>query len=420
VRKWTLSACLVLASCALPLTAAAGSHEPGPAQATVSTAVSTSNVSSTSNARSTSNATSISTTTSSSAGAGAAGGTRAVLASESAAVDNAQAGPASAGAAATWTVRPGDTLSGIAAALGVPGGWPALYAANRQAVGPDPDVIRAGTVLALPGASVGGRVRYTVAAGDTLSGIAAALGVPGGWPALYAANQRPVGPDPDVIRAGTVLAVPRPAAPVAGQRAPQPAAPARTRHQAAPPAHAPAPAPVTAPPATGPVSQPAGHPAAPGSPVPGSATAPAQASTVPAATVPAHAAGGSIGGMPRWLLDLLLAAGVLAATAFVAEPAAVLARRRRAAGPPARGRAAGTPRDLARHAVEKARIIFADHERLIVTYCANDHAVYVLTPPGEDPRAVLRAARLVLPEETYEDLAGHLGVPSAWPMESME
>jgi hypothetical protein len=65
----------------------------------------------------------------------------------------------------------------------------------------------------------------------------------------------------------------------------------------------------------------------------------------------------------------------------------------------------------------KARIVFADHERLIVTYCAADHAVYVLTPPGEDPRAVLRAARLVLPEDTYEDLAGRLGVPAAWPLE---
>jgi hypothetical protein len=30
-------------------------------------------------------------------------------------------------------------------------------------------------------------------------------------------------------------------------------------------------------------------------------------------------------------------------------------------------------------------------------------------PPGEDPRAVRKAARLVLPEDTYQDLAGHLG-----------
>jgi hypothetical protein len=157
--------------------------------------------------------------------------------------------------------------------------------------------------------------------------------------------------------------------------------------------------------------------------------------------------------MPRWLQDVLLAAGVLAATAFIAEPAAALARRRRGTGGTggtgrtdgtarpgrtrrARPRAPGTAgtagglvalglgavrgaRDArgARRAARKARIVFADHERLIVTYCAADHAVYVLTPPGEDPRAVLRAARLVLPEDTYEDLAGHLGLPSAWPLE---
>jgi hypothetical protein len=127
-------------------------------------------------------------------------------------------------------------------------------------------------------------------------------------------------------------------------------------------------------------------------------------------------------GMPRWLLDVLLAAGVLAATAFAAEPAAALARRRRPAGPagprpapPAPPR--GPARRAAARAARKASIILADHERLIVTYSAADHTVYVLTPPGEDPAAVLRAARLILPEDTYEDLAGHLGLPSGWPLE---
>jgi hypothetical protein len=186
--------------------------------------------------------------------------------------------------------------------------------------------------------------------------------------------------------------------------------------------------------------------------------------------------------MPRWLLDLLLAAGVLAATAFAAEPAAAIARRRKATSPgtaeqprtttrpdkkprpgpadrpgtvthldrkarpgttdrpdrnahsgitdrPARvswfvpaqrsgkHRASGGPRGLAKRAAEKAKIILADHERLIVTYSIRDHTVYVLTPPGEDPRVVLAAARLVVPEDTYQDLAGHLGVPAAWPLE---
>jgi hypothetical protein len=36
-----------------------------------------------------------------------------------------------------------------------------------------------------------------------------------------------------------------------------------------------------------------------------------------------------IAGMPRWLDDFLLAAGLLAASAFAAEPVVVLAKRRR-------------------------------------------------------------------------------------------
>ena len=119
-----------------------------------------------------------------------------------------------------YAVRPGDTLSGIAARFAVRGGWPALYAANRPLIGSDPDVIRPGTVLVLPGRMA--PARYTVVSGDTLAGIAARLAVRGGWPALYAANRPVIGPDPDVIRPGTVLTVPRPAAP-----APAAASPAR-------------------------------------------------------------------------------------------------------------------------------------------------------------------------------------------------
>ena len=57
-----------------------------------------------------------------------------------------------------------------------------------------------------------------------------------------------------------------------------------------------------------------------------------------------------------------------------------------------------------------ARIVQAGHERLIVTYSVRDDVAYVLIPPGEDPAAVLCAARLVLPADTYEDLVSHLGV----------
>jgi hypothetical protein len=64
-----------------------------------------------------------------------------------------------------------------------------------------------------------------------------------------------------------------------------------------------------------------------------------------------------------------------------------------------------------------ARIVQAGHERLIVTYSVRDDIAYVLTPPGEDPAAVLRAARLVLPDDTYEDLASQLGVSADWASE---
>src|SRR5213082_632021 len=123
-------------------------------------------------------------------------------------------------APARYTVVSGDTLAGIAAALAVRGGWPALYAANRPLIGSDPNVIRPGTVLVLPGRRA--PARYTVVSGDTLAGIAAALAVRGGWPALYAANRHVIGPDPDVIRPGAVLTVPRAVAPSPAASRPAP------------------------------------------------------------------------------------------------------------------------------------------------------------------------------------------------------
>lgn len=49
----------------------------------------------------------------------------------------------------TYTVRPGDNLSAIAARFGI-ADWRTLYQANRSVVGPDPDVIRPGQVLTIP------------------------------------------------------------------------------------------------------------------------------------------------------------------------------------------------------------------------------------------------------------------------------
>ena len=281
-----------------------------------------------------------------------------------------------------YAVRPGDTLSGIAARFAVRGGWPALYAANRPLIGSDPDVIRPGTVLVLPGRMA--PVRYTVAAGDTLAGIAARFAVRGGWPALYAANRRVIGPDPNTIRPGTVLTVRRPAAP-------------------APPATRPGrPHPVPPPPSAG-----SGH-----RPAPTGTGAPAT------------------GGMPQWLKTMLLAAGLVVGVAFLAEPVLLVLRRRRRR---ASARAAAVPEearepvlvpsphdgrepDPGRPAAEEAGIVLADYDRVVVTQSLHDGTVYVLRPPGADPRMILRAARLVLPEDLYRELAKQLGMPASWPI----
>jgi len=300
-------------------------------------------------------------------------------------------------AAARYVVRPGDTLSGIAAALGVRGGWQALYETNRTVIGGDPDVIRPGTVLVLPGRAT--PARYTIQAGDSLSEIAAALGVRGGWPALYAANRKAIGPDPDAIRPGTVLMLP-------GQQARPATAPSPSRPASHHPPH-PAPPPVT-------------HAVRP------------HHTPQPRTSAPAPA------GMPGWLRIMLLAAGLLIGAAFLAELVLAIARRRR------QPVAANTEPENAqpenvqpentqpeRAMPEKAmpetvspspprtcrRFVLADYDRLVVTHNQADDTVCVLRPPGEDPRAILRVARLVLPEDPYEELADQLGVPASWPME---
>jgi len=231
---------------------------------------------------------------------------------------------------ARYVVQPGDTLSGIAKAAAVHGGWPALYAANRRAIGPDPDVIHPGTVLVLPGPPAH-PARYRVRAGDALAGIAAALYVHGGWPALYAANRRAIGPDPDVIHPGAVLTAPRPA-----------------------------PAPATPPPGPPHRRHPPPRPAQPStSPAPR-----AQVVTTPAA------------GMPRWLAAMLLAAGLLIGAAFIAEPAMAIGRRRR------RRPRAGPRQDAQRLAAAKARIVLADNDKLIVTYSRADDTCTGWEPGG--------------------------------------
>ncbi|MFC9395713.1 transglycosylase family protein [Streptomyces sp. NPDC057027] len=60
----------------------------------------------------------------------------------------------SQGTSGEYTVQPGDSLSGIAQENELPGGWTALYDANRKTVGVDPDLILPGQSLDLTAGSV--------------------------------------------------------------------------------------------------------------------------------------------------------------------------------------------------------------------------------------------------------------------------
>ena len=82
--------------------------------------------------------------------------------------------------------------------------------------------------------------QYTVAPGDTLSGIAADKHLAGGWPRLYADNRGVVGDDPDLILPGQRLTLAAPPAKPAAAPKPKPA-----QKPAPKPAHKPAPKPKT-------------------------------------------------------------------------------------------------------------------------------------------------------------------------------
>ena len=99
---------------------------------------------------------------------------------------------------ASYTVRSGDTLSGIGQAFGV--SWRDIAAANGIA---NPNVIHPGQVLSIPGASATGGSTYEVRRGDTLSGIADRFGTT--YQNLAALNGIP---NPNIIQVGQIIRLP--------------------------------------------------------------------------------------------------------------------------------------------------------------------------------------------------------------------
>ena len=129
--------------------------------------------------------------------------------------------PGAQAAAKTVAVKPGDTLSGLAAEhLGSAGRWKELLAANGDKLSA-PDQLRAGMTLKLPDAVDAPRSAegtgadgndahrtYTVKAGDNLTRIARTeLGDAGRWREVLEANRGLLG-DADAIVVGMTLRLP--------------------------------------------------------------------------------------------------------------------------------------------------------------------------------------------------------------------
>lgn len=98
----------------------------------------------------------------------------------------------------TYTVQAGDTLSGIASKYGTT--YQELARINNIA---NPNVIYPGQVLKINGGTV--EKIYTVKSGDTLSGIANKYGTT--WQNIYNKNRDIIGSNPNLIKPGQVLKI---------------------------------------------------------------------------------------------------------------------------------------------------------------------------------------------------------------------
>ena len=122
--------------------------------------------------------------------------------------------------------------------------------------------------------------------------------------------------------------------------------------------------------------------------------------------------------MPQWLKFMLLVAGAIVALVFLLELALVARRQHQLGVRASRLGTASSSLEPAAGALPAngTRIVEADYDRVVVTCSKHDDTIFVLRPPGEDPKTILRVARLVLPETCYAELASRLGMPASWPI----
>lgn len=101
----------------------------------------------------------------------------------------------------TYTVKPGDTLSGIASKYNI--NWHDLYNANISTIGANPNNINVGQVLTIP--NIPTYIFYTVVASDNLHKIASKFNTT--WEKIYNDNKDIIGSNPNLIKVGQKLKI---------------------------------------------------------------------------------------------------------------------------------------------------------------------------------------------------------------------
>jgi nucleoid-associated protein YgaU len=109
---------------------------------------------------------------------------------------------------AVYTVKPGDTLWGIAQSQCGDGSlWPRIYHDNRWVIGSDPNVIRPGQRLNVNCPTGHPCTWYEVRPGDNLTTIARHFCGTDDWHKIYNDNKDVIGDDPNLIFPGQVLCI---------------------------------------------------------------------------------------------------------------------------------------------------------------------------------------------------------------------